>query len=81
MAMNEPRTLFLDQSGESRLAEQARKEAHLEFAAVSIEDPAREGKRFPRLVTLQGLFESLESIRWYARAYGRSSTTSGSRVV
>jgi len=64
------RVLYTDASPQSAEAESALKDSGLDFQSIRIDDPKREGKPVPRLLTSEGYFETPDDIRWYARVYG-----------
>ncbi|MEK7612397.1 MAG: hypothetical protein AAB407_03590 [Patescibacteria group bacterium] len=73
---SEPRTLYVDAGADSEQAKVALQEADLECQTVFLEEKdverdKQEGKHLPRLITMQGFFDDLESIQWYTRVYGK----------
>jgi hypothetical protein len=62
--------LYTDHGSESRKAEEILKAANVDFQSLLIRDPALEGVTVPRLLSIQGFFDTLEDIRLYAELYG-----------
>ena len=63
--------LYVDGGVESETAEIALQSAHIDYQRILITDPVREETRVPRLLAKEGFFDTVDSIQWYAKIYGR----------
>jgi arsenate reductase-like glutaredoxin family protein len=68
--MSQLAVLYTNRSSTSKEAKLVLENAGIDFQEISISDPVREEKIIPQLLTLNGFFEGLDSIRWYAKIYG-----------
>jgi len=65
--------LYSDAGCESKEAEAVLNAAHVKFQLLLIQDCKGEEVRAPRLLSVQGFFDTLEDIRLYAQLYGGMS--------
>jgi len=68
-----PLVFFRDRGSESDKAAAALAAAHLVVQEIVIEDPIRDEKPVPRLLTPEGFFDTLDGILWYTNAYRKGS--------
>jgi len=67
--------LYINDSQESNEAQAGLQYADFPVQKIRIEESNGGAVPVPQLMTKEGIFKSLDQIRWYARVYGKATQT------